>query len=124
MKPKPNQELMQKLSKYSDQCAISSVTLHELSYGIERLPDGQRKTRLSNYFSTVVQATLPIIQYDATAALYHAQIRLSRQQMGCPLHFADGQIAGIALTHQLTLVTANIKDFVMIDGLTLENWLD
>ena len=49
---------------------------------------------------------------------------MRRQQGGHPLHFADGQIAGIALAHQLILVTANVKDFVMIEGLKLENWLN
>ena len=122
MKVKPNNLVMQQLSKYSACCAISSVTLHELSFGIERLPEGRRKTRLLAYLSTVVQASLPIIEYDAAAALFHSKARLSRQQLGRPLHFADGQIAGTALAQQLTLVTANTKDFELIAGLQLENW--
>ncbi len=32
-------------------------------------------------------------------------------------------IASVALTHQATLVTHNIKHFELIDGLQIEDWL-
>ncbi len=37
---------------------------------------------------------------------------------------ADLLIATIALTHVATLVTRNVKDFRLVPGLTIENWLD
>lgn len=42
--------------------------------------------------------------------------------MGHSLPFVDGQIAAIAMTYGLTLITRNTKDFADIPDLRLENW--
>jgi tRNA(fMet)-specific endonuclease VapC len=39
-----------------------------------------------------------------------------------PPPFADGQIASIAATRDLTLVTANVADFERFEGLRVEDW--
>jgi tRNA(fMet)-specific endonuclease VapC len=36
--------------------------------------------------------------------------------------FVDGQIASIAFTNNLTLVTNNVDDFQDLEGLVIENW--
>ena len=36
--------------------------------------------------------------------------------------FVDGQIASIAFTNNLTLVTNNVDDFKDLEGLVIENW--
>ena len=36
--------------------------------------------------------------------------------------FADGEIAAIAFTNQLTLVTRNVDDFANYDELIIQNW--
>jgi tRNA(fMet)-specific endonuclease VapC len=36
--------------------------------------------------------------------------------------FVDGQIASIAFTNNLTLVTNNVDDFKDFKGLVIENW--
>ena len=46
----------------------------------------------------------------------------TRSSEARPLPFADGQIAATALIHDLTLVTANVKDFLKIEGLVIEDW--
>jgi tRNA(fMet)-specific endonuclease VapC len=34
----------------------------------------------------------------------------------------DGEIAAIAQTNKLTLITRNVHDFANYDGLVVENW--
>jgi tRNA(fMet)-specific endonuclease VapC len=75
------------------------------------------------YLYDVIHPSLPMLPYDEAAAARHAFIRQARAAQGRPLPFADGQIASIALTHGLTLVTANTKDFIGVEGLSLEDWL-
>jgi tRNA(fMet)-specific endonuclease VapC len=48
--------------------------------------------------------------------------RRSPISLGKTPPFVDGQIAAIALTHALALVTANPKDFKSFKGLTVLNW--
>ncbi len=68
----------------------------------------------------VVQPHVPILPYDELAADWHARerVRLAAQ----PPPFADGQIASIAATRDLTLVTANVADFERFEGLRVEDW--
>ena len=122
LRARPNPHLMERLARTEGQCAISSVTWHELSFGALRLPEGKRRARIIAYLSEVLRPSLPIIPYEALAAARHAAIRSARAAQGRPLPFADGQIAAIALAHNLKLVTANTKDFTQIEELTLEDW--
>jgi predicted nucleic acid-binding protein len=51
-------------------------------------------------------------------------VRAQRQLAGRPIDTADAQIAAIALSTHLTLVTRNTKDFEGIDNLQVVNpWL-
>jgi tRNA(fMet)-specific endonuclease VapC len=45
-------------------------------------------------------------------------------EIGLTPAFADGQIAAVASTNQLILVTRNLKDFINFRDLTIENWFD
>ena len=42
---------------------------------------------------------------------------------GTDAHYADSQIAAIAATNGLVLVTSNRKDFARFEGLFVEDWL-
>lgn len=70
----------------------------------------------------MVAATLPILPYDARAAALHAQERARLGALGRTPPFADGQIAAIAQTNQLILVTFNTAEFADFAGLALEDW--
>ena len=56
------------------------------------------------------------------AGQWLAQVRgrLSRQGLAVPM--MDGEIAAIAHTNQLTLVTRNVNDFANYDELVVQNW--
>jgi tRNA(fMet)-specific endonuclease VapC len=70
----------------------------------------------------VVFPTLPILPYDDRAAAWHAdeRARLQRTERRSP--FVDGQIASIAATCGLPVVTANPDDFKWFRDLTTLNW--
>ena len=51
-------------------------------------------------------------------------IRIEAQKSGQTLPFADGQIAAIAMSQGLSLVTRNTKDFELIAGIRLINWFE
>ena len=61
---------------------------------------------------------------DEAAADHAAMARAHLEQHGTPIGNTDTLIAGIALAHQLTLVTRNTREFARLPGLRVENWYD
>jgi predicted nucleic acid-binding protein len=49
---------------------------------------------------------------------------LNEVAQGRPMPFADGQIAAIAATNGLVLVSRNRSDFLAYRDLATENWFD
>lgn len=90
----------------------TSITLAEVLYGIERLPDSRRKrllkTTAAGVFSAFADQLLP---FDATAAAECAELVSSRERIGAPIDGFDAQIAAICRAHGATLATRNVDDF-------------
>lgn len=120
LQPDPN--TLARLRQYQSEVAIAAVVWHELWYGCERLPPSTRRDRITNYLNQVVGATIPVLPYDEAAAHWHGRERARLAALGRTPSFADGQIAAIAHTHQLTLVTFNTADYADFSGLMLEDW--
>ncbi len=120
-KERPNPDFMRRLQRYDGRLATSSVTIHELWYGCQRLAAGKRQVRIRDYLEERV-ALLPVLAYDDRAARWHAAERARLTKAGKPPAFEDGQIAAIAVVNDLILVTANEADFAGFAGLRVENW--
>lgn len=122
MSKDPDRGLVAKLELRAHQCAIGAPVWHELQYGCKLLPPGKRRSALEAYLKDVVYASFPILPYDEVAAAWHATERARLEELGTPAPFVDGQIAAIAKSNDLVLVTVNIRDFHRFEGLELENW--
>jgi toxin FitB len=100
-----------------DHAVVSVLTLHELHFGICRLPHGQRRTDLAmsvdRFFETFDDAVIDVSRVIARLA---AELRADAQAKGRTLHVADALIAATALEQGITLATRNVGDF---DGLGL-----
>ena len=118
----PNQLVVQKLAQLSLECAIAAPVWHELIYGVRRLPRGKRRTGLTAYLEDVVAPAFPILPYDETAAVWHAQERARLERAGTPAPYVDAQIAAIAQTNGLVLVTGNPDDFTRYEELEVQDW--
>jgi tRNA(fMet)-specific endonuclease VapC len=70
----------------------------------------------------VVAPTIPVLVYDGQAAAWHAAERARLVSLGRTPSFADGQIAAVAYTNQLVLVTSNTIDYANFVDLTIEDW--
>jgi tRNA(fMet)-specific endonuclease VapC len=118
----PHPEILERLDRHQRECAIAAPVWHELTYGVRRLPRGNRRTALDAYIREVVHASFPILPYDEAAAAWHGQERARLEARGRPAPYVDGQIAAIAHVNGLVLVTANVRDFAGFDGLKVEDW--
>lgn len=110
------------LREHGGECAICAPVWHELKFGVRRLARGKRRSGLERFLEEVVAATLPIFPYDQRAAEWHAEERARLERAGRTTPFVDGQIASIAVTCGLPVVTANPIDFAAFRGLVTLNW--
>jgi tRNA(fMet)-specific endonuclease VapC len=119
----PNANVVKKLMQYPYQVAIAAPVYYELLTGYRRLPHSKRRDKLEAYLNDFI-STLPILPYDENAANWHAkeQVRLSNE--GLTPAFIDSQIAAIASSNHLIMITRNIDDFVCFDGIKVENWFE
>lgn len=119
----PDPGVLEKLDEHGGECAISVHVWHELRYGVARLPRGKRRDLLEAFLRDVVYPTLPILVYDERAAEWLAQERVRLEKAGKHMAVVDGQIAAVAATHGIPVVTANVADFSLFKGLRVQNWM-
>ncbi|MGH8549604.1 MAG: type II toxin-antitoxin system VapC family toxin [Methylococcales bacterium] len=62
------------------------------------------------------------LPFDDDAARHCGRIRSELQQAGTPIGGYDLQIAAIALSRDLALITHNTREFSRVKGLILEDW--
>lgn len=118
----PHPEIVKRLEKHGQECAIAAPVWHELTFGWRRLPAGKRKDALEAYLREVVQAAFPVLPYDEAAASWHGAERARLEASGRPAPYADAQIAAVAHVNGLVLVTLNAADFSRFKDLEVEDW--
>ena len=122
LRPRPDPALLDRLRNHRYELATCSPVWHELLHGARRLSPSRRRRGIEDYLRSVVLATVPILPYDVAAAEWHATERARLTAAGASPAFVDGQIAAIAKTNDLVLVTRNVADFQPFAGLRIENW--
>lgn len=119
----PDPGVLAKLGEHGGECAISAQVWHELQFGVRRLARGKRRVMLDTFLREVVHPTLPILPYDERAAEWLADERIRLEKAGKQTPVLDGQIAAVAATNGIPVVTANVADFERFRGLAVQNWL-
>jgi predicted nucleic acid-binding protein len=98
----------------------SAMNVAEIYFGVLR-KEG-RKDLLRCYEDDVFPR-LTILPFDRASARIFGQIKADLERRGLTRFEPDLQIASIALAHNLTLVTGNVRHYSGIPGLRVENWL-
>lgn len=127
IKNNPSFNVIKKLTEHVGDCAMAVMTFHELLYGAERLDEGLRKTELLKFINEEVYEIFPIINYSDKSAVINAKIRAVCECNGKKIPYGDSQLAAIALSENMIMVTRNIKHFKTVAEffpLKLENWFE
>ncbi|KAI9130041.1 type II toxin-antitoxin system VapC family toxin [Acaryochloris sp. CCMEE 5410] len=90
----------------------------ELFYGADKSVKRRANLERLRLFCRQFQS----IPFNDEVAKVCGQIRAALAAKGTPIGLYDLQIAAIALVHDLTLVTDNVREFSRVDGLARENW--
>ena len=103
-----------------DVVGVCSIVRGEVLFGIERLPDGQRKDRLASkaavLFGTFGEEPVPFRAGDV-----YARVKRDRERAGIPMDENDLWIAASALALGAVLVSRD-SDFRKTPGLVVEDW--
>ena len=121
-RPRPDDQVQSRLKAHRHEVCTAAPILHEMHYGLVRMPEGARKQHLIRYLDQVLHRPLTILPYDRDAALWHAGEHARLASRGRTPPFVDGQIAAIAKVNDLILVTRNTGDFVQFVDLKVQNW--
>jgi predicted nucleic acid-binding protein len=103
---------------------LSSITIAEIAYGLQVLPDGNRRQTISARFAQFIERGFDnrILAFDEPAAFTYGDIMAMTRSMGRPMSVPDGQIAAIAKTHGMNLATRNISDFEATGLVLINPW--
>ena len=122
LREQPNGFVVEQLQDGMHQLLTASVLIHELAYCVQRLSAGKKQQRLVSYLVALLESGLQVLSYNCRAALWHDQQAAQLEAEGRWTAFADGQIAAIAATNDLAMVTHNLSDFADFQGLQLLDW--
>lgn len=104
--------------------SISAVTVAELWNGIELLPPSRKKTLLEDWFHGDFLANYKqkIIPIDERVAKDWGTLDALARKKGRQYSVQDLYIAATAKTHNLVVVTINLKDFCHDDIIAINPW--
>ncbi|HEX9684181.1 MAG TPA: type II toxin-antitoxin system VapC family toxin [Acidimicrobiales bacterium] len=99
---------------------VSAITIHELEHGVLLLErsDPDQGAVLRAWLDQSVAAAFAerVLAVDEQVARRAASLHVPD-----PAPFRDALIGGTGLTHRMTVVTRDIKDFTRFDGLDVLN---
>lgn len=100
----------------------TSITVFEVSLGLELLAAGRRRRALEDAFARALAEDFEdrILSFDHGAALLAGHIAADQRRAGKPVEIRDVQIAAICAARKAALATRNTRHFDGL-GLTLLN---
>lgn len=102
-----------------DAIAVSTITVHEVEYGLRVNPGAERRV------GAVMRDLLGAVRhlpFDDVCAHRAADLRAIAKRAGRPIGAYDLLIVATALEHGLVLATSNVRELGTVAGLVLEDW--
>ena len=117
---KKDPEIIKKLkNNLQHDLYISSITIAELEYGIEKSQFKERnKLALIKFL-----APFKILNFSDLHAISYGRIRADLEKRGEIIGSMDLLIAAQAFSEKSTIVTNNTKEFSRVEKLKIENWI-
>lgn len=114
MKLEPSDSVMSWLNKQETiKLFITTITIAEISYGLNILPKGKRRATLEEAFDNAISDAFrhQILPFDESSAHMYGKMMGLKKKLGHPVSVPDGQIASIARVNDAIVATRNIRDF-------------
>ena len=114
-------QLVRRLARVpGDEQCTTAVSVAEIAYAAARNGDKELAGRVRD----LIAAASTVLPFDHEAAETYAVLRAQLERLGVRLDESSMRIAAIAVSHDLTLVTASARLYDRVPGLRIENWLE
>jgi len=100
---------------------LSVITASELLHGVHRAEDRGTRARRSAFVEGVL-GSFPLLPIEIATARMHARLWADLAARGQLIGAHDLWIAAACLSHGLSLVTSNLREFRRVPGLEIEDW--
>ncbi len=116
---KPNGRVADRIAEAGDDSVCTSIIVAaELRYGAAKSQSRQLTERID-----LLLSAMEILPLEAPGDRRYGELRHYLTRQGTPIGPNDLLIAAHALATDLTLVTANAREFHRVPSLRVENWL-
>jgi tRNA(fMet)-specific endonuclease VapC len=110
---------LQKAAAAGARVVVSSIALFQLWYGVAK---STRQDFNRKRLETFLAGPILVLSFDHADSQAAGSIRATLEASGRPIGAYEVLMAGQALRHQLTLVTANVSEFSRVKGLAWQDW--
>jgi toxin FitB len=101
----------------------TAVNVHELRYGVEKMPHGRRRAKLAKDLDVILSVLADrILPLDSGAAAVSGHIQAQREVAGRPIDLADCLIVGISVSRGAALATRNVRHFLDLPVEVIDPW--
>jgi predicted nucleic acid-binding protein len=113
IKPTPNRKVVNWLSELpSEALFLCAITIGELRKGLTKLPESNKKERLTLWLNTLLEEYKErILPIDLMVCENWGVLQGNAEKAGTPMSSIDGLLAATTYTNNLTLATRNEGDF-------------
>ena len=103
---------------------LTAISEAELRFGLAIMPPGRRRDGLAEGLERMLRSGFAnrVLPFDSAAASAYAAIAAARRAMGRPMPEADCQIAAIARSRDMAVVTRNVRDFADAGIEVIDPW--
>ena len=127
LKPTPAEPVLNWLAA-QDPAAVftTAITQAEVLYGVEVLPAGQRRSKLSSVIEKLFADEFRgrVLPFDEGAARLFPKLVANRGKLGRPITQFDAMIASICRSHGAAVATRNVADFEHCGIPIIDPWND
>ena len=125
IKPKPEPRVLDWLeTQMPADLFLAAQTMGELVRGARKVKEDTRRERLESWIEQDLAQQFEgrVLSFDGPTAALWGRLMGDGDRAGRTPAAADAQIAAVAIHHQLTLITRNVKDFEHFDLKLLNPW--
>ena len=125
IRPRPQQLVLGWLAAQNpSDLFLAAQTIGELVRGARKVRERERRERFERWIEQDLARQFDgrVLPFDGRSAAIWGRLMGDGDREGRRPAAADAQIAAVAIRHELTLVTRNVRDFARLDVRLLNPW--